>query len=125
MPDRRLRLYHIAEIADYEKRTSEEYKPSAFEAEGFVHLSTASQIPGVYQRYYAGRDDLLLLSIEAEESDPRLVFEDLTGTGEKFPHYYGGIFREKIKGVHPVNPEGEHPDAIKAYFEARLSDPYL
>lgn len=103
MPDRSLRLYHIAEIADYEKRTSEEYKPSAFEAEGFVHLSTASQIPGVYLRYYAGRQDLLLLCIEAKESDPRLVFEDLTGTGEKFPHYYGGIPLHLITGIYPVS----------------------
>lgn len=120
MSDERLRLFHIVDLSEYESRSPSGYKPSAFEAEGFVHLSTADQLSGVYRRYYAGRNDLLVLWIELSVNDPRLVFEDLTGKGEQFPHYYDFIRQEFITGAFPVNIDPDDVNSFELFFSQLL-----
>ncbi|MEU1294192.1 DUF952 domain-containing protein [Streptomyces sp. NPDC005840] len=53
--------------------------------EGFVHCSTAAQLPGVAAAFYAGLDDLVVLVV-----DPALLDAEVRYEGG-FPHVYGPI----------------------------------
>ena len=59
--------------------------------EGFIHCSTATQWPATVERFYADVDDLLLLHIDQALLDATVVFEQLDGAPEPFPHVYGPI----------------------------------
>lgn len=59
--------------------------------EGYIHCSTAAQWPGVIERYYADTTDLVLLHIDEQRLTSPLVYEQLPGAPEPFPHVYGPI----------------------------------
>jgi len=86
-----MQIHHLASSEDWEQRTSEHYEPAGLAAEGFIHLCTGDQLAGVVERYYQGRDDLILLTVDDERLGADLVWEDLPGSGEEFPHVYGQL----------------------------------
>ena len=55
-------------------------------ADGFIHLSTAKQVPGTLAKHFAGEDGLRLLAVDTETLDP-LKWEVSRG-GDLFPHLY-------------------------------------
>ena len=59
--------------------------------EGYIHCSTAAQWPGVLERYYSDATDLVLLHVDEEQLTSRLVYEQLPGMPEAFPHIYWPI----------------------------------
>ncbi|MEA1902730.1 MAG: GNAT family N-acetyltransferase [Actinomycetota bacterium] len=83
-------VFHIAEQTAWEAR-SDSYTPATFDDEGFIHCSTTDQLEGVARVFYAGRDDLVLLTIAAVEVGSMLVYEDLYEANERFPHIYGPL----------------------------------
>jgi uncharacterized protein (DUF952 family) len=56
--------------------------------DGFIHLSTATQVAGTLERHFAGQTDLFLIGLEAETLGGALKWEPSRG-GELFPHFYG------------------------------------
>lgn len=86
-----MQIHHLASLEDWEQRTSDHYVPAGFAAEGFIHLCTRDQLAGVVDRYYTGRDDLILLTVDDSRLGADLVWEDLPGSGEDFPHVYGRL----------------------------------
>lgn len=80
-------VFHVATTADWDRR-SETYAPVGYEEEGFIHCSTENQLSKVARSFFAGQDDLVLLTIPAVEIGSALVYEDLYGAGEVFPHIY-------------------------------------
>lgn len=83
-------IYHIAESAAWDPDAAT-YVADTLASEGFIHCSTADQVPGVAAAVFAGRSDLLLLSIDADAVADILVYEDLYDHGDDFPHVYGPI----------------------------------
>ena len=84
-------IYHLAQRSDWARSTST-YEPPSVESEGFVHCSTPTQLPGVARRFFDGQNDLILLTIDpATLENGTLVYEDLYGHGEEFPHVYGPL----------------------------------
>ena len=77
---------------------SAEYAPDAFVQEKFIHASHLHQLAGVYNRYYRGRKDLLLLHIDERKLACQLIAEPSTN-GEMFPHIYGKINKSAIVKV--------------------------
>jgi uncharacterized protein (DUF952 family) len=67
--------------------------------EGYIHCSTAEQWPGVMERYYADADDLLLLHIDESLLRSPLIYEQLPGMPEAFPHIYGPINVDAVVGT--------------------------
>lgn len=59
-------------------------------ADGYVHMSSADQLVETARRHYAGRDDLLLLTVELTGFGPALKWEASRG-GALFPHLYGPL----------------------------------
>jgi uncharacterized protein (DUF952 family) len=64
--------------------------------EGYIHCSTAAQWPGVVERYYSDVPDLVLLHVDEQYLTSPLVYEQLPGAPEPFPHVYGPINLESV-----------------------------
>jgi glutathione S-transferase len=71
----------------------------SLDEEGFIHCSFPHQVRATAERYYAGRDDVLLLTVDLTRVDAPVVIEDLAGTGEAFPHLYGPLPIEAVVEV--------------------------
>lgn len=94
-------IFHLAEPGNWAART-DIYNPPSVEEEGFVHCSTSQQLPGVAKTLYAGRGDLILLTIDPGLLDEgTLVYEDLYGHGDLFPHVYGPLPTRAVLSTGP------------------------
>lgn len=63
-------------------------------ADGFIHFSTAEQLPGTLAKHFADEDDLTLLALDDAHLDP-LKWEVSRG-GALFPHLYRALRREDV-----------------------------
>jgi len=75
------------------------YKPGGLINEGFVHCSTKEQVITVANRFYSDQNDLILLEIDDVKLKPNVVYENLEGGSELFPHVYGPIPIRAITSV--------------------------
>ena len=66
--------------------------------DGFIHFSTLDQVPGTHARHFAGRDDLVLVTVRADALGPALKWEASRG-GALFPHLYDVLPLEAVEGV--------------------------
>lgn len=85
-------------------------------ADGFIHFSTAAQVPETAAKHFAGQDDLLLIAVDAAALGKALPYEPSRG-GALFPHLYGPLPLSAVRHVAklPVGPDGVHvfPDQLK------------
>lgn len=58
--------------------------------DGYIHLSSAAQLAGTIERYYADTSDLWLLALDPQALGKALRWEPSRG-GEVFPHLYGPL----------------------------------
>ena len=56
--------------------------------DGYIHFSTAAQAQETARRHFAGRGDLVVLEIEADDLGDGVRWEPSRG-GDLFPHLYG------------------------------------
>lgn len=84
------RIYKICERHAWEEaRRSGYFSGSADDQrDGYIHLSTAHQIPGTLAEHFAGQIDLVLIGIDAGRLGAALRWEPSRG-GALFPHLYG------------------------------------
>jgi uncharacterized protein (DUF952 family) len=108
-------LYHLALDKDWDP-AADEYRGSTLGRtladEGFVHCSTAVQLQATADRFYTGRPDVVLLTI-----DPRLVTAEIRIEGG-YPHLYGPLPTVAVVAAArvPVGPDG------RLQFAALLSE---
>jgi uncharacterized protein (DUF952 family) len=83
-------VYKICARAEWDAAISAgSYAGSADDArDGFIHFSTAEQVPATAAKYFAGRSDLVLVEVDAAQLGSALRFEPSRG-GALFPHLYG------------------------------------
>lgn len=108
LPDR---IFHIATDADW-RRTLETgtYSTSTvgrtLEEEGFIHASRREQVQGVFDRYYRGLDEhLVLLTIDPARLTGAEVRVEAVGD-DTYPHVYGPINRSAVVDVAPLDRRG-------------------
>jgi uncharacterized protein (DUF952 family) len=101
-------VYKIVETVEWQKaETNGSYAGSADDRrDGFIHLSTSSQLAGTLARHFAGRDGLVLVAIEAAKLAGKLKWEPARN-GELFPHFYGALPVGAACWVRPL-PRGAH-----------------
>ena len=58
--------------------------------DGYLHLSTATQLAETLRLHFAGQSGLVLLAVRAADLGDKLVWEPSRG-GQLFPHYYGDL----------------------------------
>lgn len=59
-------------------------------ADGFIHFSTAAQLPGTAARHFHGMKDLVVVAVEADALGDALKWDPSRG-GDLFPHLYGPL----------------------------------
>jgi uncharacterized protein (DUF952 family) len=81
-------------------------------AEGFIHFSTERQLLRSAERFFAGRDDVVVVSVREDRLAAPLRFE--VAHGEPFPHLYGALNLDAVVDAVPlplVNGRHEVPEA--------------
>jgi len=58
--------------------------------DGFIHFSTAAQVPGTAAKHFAGQRGLFLIAVDADALGDALKWEPSRG-GDMFPHLYGEL----------------------------------
>jgi uncharacterized protein (DUF952 family) len=100
-------IYHIATLADWRQAMAEgRYHGSALcRADGFIHMSTAAQVPGTLARFFEDREDLVLLTADSAALGVPLRWDEVPGTGT-FPHYYGVLDIAQVRLLGPIALDG-------------------
>lgn len=102
-------IYHIAYAEDWASaRRDGAYTVStlgvSLAEQGFIHASTAVQVAGVANAFYAGESGLVLLVIDEERLVPPLRYEPAPGSDELFPHLYGPLNLDAVVDIAPFAP---------------------
>jgi uncharacterized protein (DUF952 family) len=104
----REKIYHITtEEAWAEAQLTGEYRHASLDEEGFIHTSYPEQIVRIANTYYKGRDDLLILCINRNQTNCKVVDEHANRFNAQFPHIYGTI---PVSAVFKVVPFGYDED---------------
>ena len=84
--------YKLVEGQEWQAARSEGvYRGSVLDrADGFIHLSTAEQLPGTATKHYAGRCDLRLVTVDLTALGEIVRWEPSRG-GDLFPHVYADL----------------------------------
>jgi uncharacterized protein (DUF952 family) len=69
---------------------------------GFIHCCLPEQVPGVLEKWFHGHNDVIAVEIDSELISTPLVFENLEGGEELFPHIYGLVNRKAVVKWYPV-----------------------
>lgn len=85
-------IYKVCLAADWQHAVTEgTYRGSPVDLrDGFIHFSTAAQLPETLRRHFAGQRDLVLVELDARALGAGLRWEPSRG-GDLFPHLYGEL----------------------------------
>ena len=84
-------IFHITtQPAWDEAQEAGSYSDDSLLREGFIHCSTAEQLPHTAERVFPGRQDLIALAIDPSMLRAEVRYEK-SEEGEEFPHIYGAI----------------------------------
>ena len=88
-------------------RTAGTYGGSAVDrADGYIHMSTATQLAETARRHYAGRGGLLLVEVDTDALGEALRWEPSRG-GALFPHVYGDLRAEWVLAARPASVDAD------------------
>ncbi len=78
-------------------------------ADGYIHFSTADQVPETAARHFAGAEGLVLAAVDAARLGDALQWEPSRG-GALFPHLYRRLSLAEIAwhAPLPLGPDGAH-----------------
>jgi uncharacterized protein (DUF952 family) len=94
------KVFSSSEWAELDARGETPGSP-ADRADGFVHFSTAEQLPGTLKRHFAGETGLILLAVDADTAGPALRWEPSRG-GVLFPHLHRPLTRADVLWSRPL-----------------------
>jgi uncharacterized protein (DUF952 family) len=98
-------IYHITtEQQWHHAQCQNQYEVESLRSEGFIHCSDANQVVRVANHLFKNTRGLILLYVETEMLNSRLVYENTEGGEERFPHVYGAINLDAIVRVSPFEP---------------------
>jgi uncharacterized protein (DUF952 family) len=109
-------LYKVCERAEWEEaRIAGVYLGAPVDlADGFIHFSTAAQLPETLARHFSGREGLVLLAVleaalEELGLDEAVKWEVSRG-GALFPHLYAPLPVAAVRWEEPLSlaPDGTH-----------------
>lgn len=84
--------YKLVDRAEWDlARLDGAYAGSAVDlADGYIHMSSAAQLAETARRHYAGRGDLLLVTVDLTGLGEALKWEASRG-GDLFPHLFAPL----------------------------------
>jgi uncharacterized protein (DUF952 family) len=116
-------IYHMCRREEWELAVqSGAYSGSSQDrADGFIHFSTAGQLPQSARRHRMGQAGLVLLAVDPHVLGKALRWEP-SREGALFPHLYGTLPLSAVRSVRdmpldadgvPVLPHRESPRSIR------------
>jgi uncharacterized protein (DUF952 family) len=75
-------------------------------ADGFIHLSTASQLTETVDRHFSGQNGLVIAAIDLAALGDRVRWEP-SRNGQLFPHLYGQLTPQSVIAWCPLE---RHPN---------------
>lgn len=104
-------IYKICPASAWrEAERSGVYAGSADDArDGYIHFSTAAQVPATAAKYFTGQPGLFLIAVDAGALGEALRWEPARG-GDLFPHLYGELDFDAVLSVTdlPLRADGSH-----------------
>lgn len=85
-------VYKIATVVDWRQALANGFFAGSADdvRDGFIHLSSQSQLPGTLEKHFRGKTDLVLIAFKEQKLGSDLKWEASRG-GELFPHFYGRL----------------------------------
>ena len=109
MPAPQQLIYHMCLRPEWELAAHSGVYPGSSQdlADGFIHFSTAAQLPESARRHRSGQKDLVLLTVDANALAEALRWEPSRG-GALFPHLYGALPVSAVRSVSdlPLGADG-------------------
>ena len=108
-------IFHVTTQAEWEAAEAVgsyrmSTKGATLDEVGFIHASSAEQLPRVASFLYAGTDEpLVVLELDDDgirRSGIRIPWED-GGAGELFPHIYGELDTAFVAAARPAEFDAE------------------
>ncbi len=85
-------IYHVTTQEEWIiAQVNDCYEAPSLATEGFIHCSTANQVQGVLERYFAGKTNLVKLIIDTTLLTNEIKYELAPSVNEEFPHVFGVI----------------------------------
>lgn len=97
-----LLIFKIVPRAEWEASSGDYHGSAHDQADGFLHFSTEAQLPETLRRYYAGKDDLILVAVDAATLGAALKWEYSPSRAEDFPHLYAPLSRDAMKWARAI-----------------------
>ena len=114
-------IYHIAQRADWESAVAAgEYHVSTrgrtVEQEGFIHASTATQVTGVANAFFAdvALADLVVLVIDPDRLTAPLRYDPVPGAPDPFPHIYGPLNVDAVVATRELRRDSDDRHVFEA-----------
>ena len=100
MPAPQQLIYHMCRRTEWELAAPSGvyFGSSQDRADGFIHFSTAAQLPESAGRHRSGQVGLVLLTVDANALGAALRWEPSRG-GALFPHLYGALPVSAVRTV--------------------------
>jgi uncharacterized protein (DUF952 family) len=104
-------IFHMCRKDEWEEaRSRGEYAGSSQDQrDGFIHFSTAEQLPDSARKHRAGQPDIVLLAADPAALGAALKWEP-SRAGALFPHLYGALPITAVRWSKdlPLGAEGLH-----------------
>ena len=100
-------VFKIVPRAEWEAQSGDYHGSAHDRADGFLHFSTAAQLPETLRLYYAGQDDLMLVAVDTEALGAALKWERSESRNEAFPHLYAPLSCDAMKWGRPIAKDGD------------------
>lgn len=108
-------IYKIIPASDWQAmRATRHVRPSADDVrDGFMHLSTAAQLPGTLHKHFAAAGELVVLQLASAALGADLQWEP-SRDDQLFPHLYGALDMRHVEAVFELeNAMAPLPAALK------------
>jgi len=101
-------ILHITDRSQWQfAEESGEYVADSLLEHGFIHCSKMEQVITVANSLLKGQRNLVLLDIDTERINARIVYENLEGGADLFPHIYGPINVDAVVKVYEFHPDSD------------------
>jgi len=85
-------IYHVTTASEWkEAKQKGFYETPSLKEEGFIHCSQPEQVPGVLERYFSGKTELVKLVIDTDKLTSQFIYDWSPSIADTFPHVYGPI----------------------------------
>ncbi|MHA6722842.1 DUF952 domain-containing protein [Sphingomonas sp. RS2018] len=75
-------------------------------ADGYIHLSTATQLTETVDKHFAGQDDLHVVAVDLDALGDAVRWEESRGR-QLFPHIYAALPLSAVIAYGPLERDGD------------------